>query len=235
MTNPPYILNHLADIAECLNHPNVYSFLHVPVQSGDNQVLKDMNREYTVEEFEQVADYMIEHVPDVTIMTVRMHACTSSPLLDNTPLSPPALDCVCAQDFICGFPGETDEGHENSMRLYRKYMFPFINISQFYARPGTPAAKMKAQPNSVKKTRSRALTALYHSHMPLGKYVGRTERVREIHPLTPHAFVCCSPLLYRVVCADVNLLWCAGLDQQRGVQRRPPHRGSHEELRQGPH
>ena len=71
MTNPPYILNHLADIAECLNHPNVYAFLHVPVQSGSNKVLKDMNREYTREEFEQVADYMIEHVPGITIMTVR--------------------------------------------------------------------------------------------------------------------------------------------------------------------
>lgn len=86
MTNPPYILNHLADIAECLNHPNVYAFLHVPVQSGSNKVLKDMNREYTREEFEQVADYMIEHVPGITIMTVRLLGARARlPRLDAAP------------------------------------------------------------------------------------------------------------------------------------------------------
>lgn len=51
MTNPPYILEHLEAVAEVMNRPNVYAFLHVPVQSGSNRVLDDMKREYTVEEF----------------------------------------------------------------------------------------------------------------------------------------------------------------------------------------
>ena len=51
MTNPPFILEHLAAMADILNHPRVYQFLHVPVQSGSNAVLDKMNREYTVEEF----------------------------------------------------------------------------------------------------------------------------------------------------------------------------------------
>ena len=51
MTNPPYILAHLESIATILNHPQVYSFLHIPVQAGSNSVLNQMNREYTVEEF----------------------------------------------------------------------------------------------------------------------------------------------------------------------------------------
>jgi len=88
MTNPPYILEHLDAIAKVLNHPRVYSFLHIPVQviklsliilnkkAGNNEVLDKMNREYTVEEFEQVCDYLIQHVPDVTLST----------------------------DIICGFP-----------------------------------------------------------------------------------------------------------------------------------
>ena len=84
MTNPPYILQHLEAIAECLNHPNVYSFLHVPVQSGSTKVLNDMNREYTREEFEQVADYMIEHVPGVTIMTVSAYTVRFSHCLAYT-------------------------------------------------------------------------------------------------------------------------------------------------------
>jgi len=48
MTNPPFILEHLQAMADILNHPRVYQFLHVPVQSGSNNVLDKMIREYTV-------------------------------------------------------------------------------------------------------------------------------------------------------------------------------------------
>lgn len=51
MTNPPYIMDHLEEIAEILADPRVYSFLHVPVQSGSDYVLKDMQREYTRDQF----------------------------------------------------------------------------------------------------------------------------------------------------------------------------------------
>ena len=77
MTNPPYMKFHLPQIAKILNHPRVYSFLHIPVQSGNNEVLKNMNREYTLEDFEIVCDYLLENVPGITIAT----------------------------DIICGFPG----------------------------------------------------------------------------------------------------------------------------------
>ena len=53
-----------------MRHPNVFSFLHVPVQSGSDRVLRAMNREYTVEDFHRVADYLIEAVPGITIATV---------------------------------------------------------------------------------------------------------------------------------------------------------------------
>lgn len=47
MTNPPFILEHLPAIACCLRHPYVFSYLHIPVQSGSDSVLEGMNREYT--------------------------------------------------------------------------------------------------------------------------------------------------------------------------------------------
>lgn len=77
MTNPPYILEHLKEIAEILRHPCVYSFLHVPVQSGSDTILSAMNREYTVSEFRTVVDTLTELVPEMEIAT----------------------------DIICGFPG----------------------------------------------------------------------------------------------------------------------------------
>lgn len=54
MTNPPYIKEHLDAMSDILNHPRVFGFLHIPVQSGSNPVLENMNREYTVEEFKRV-------------------------------------------------------------------------------------------------------------------------------------------------------------------------------------
>lgn len=58
MTNPPYILEHLEEMAKILNHPRVYSFLHVPVQSGSDQVLADMKREYCRQDFEHVVEFL---------------------------------------------------------------------------------------------------------------------------------------------------------------------------------
>jgi threonylcarbamoyladenosine tRNA methylthiotransferase CDKAL1 len=51
MTNPPYIMEHLDKMVRILNHPNVYAFLHLPVQAGSNSVLDKMNREYKIEDF----------------------------------------------------------------------------------------------------------------------------------------------------------------------------------------
>mmetsp|Transcript_964 Transcript_964/g.1006 ORF Transcript_964/g.1006 Transcript_964/m.1006 type:complete len:562 (+) Transcript_964:42-1727(+) len=149
MTNPPYILEHLESIAEILNHPNVYSFLHVPVQAGSNKVLDAMNREYTIEEFKQVADSLINKVPNVTIAT----------------------------DIICGFPNEDENDFNETISLIQSYQFAIVNISQFYPRPGTPAAKMKRIPTQIVKERSRRLTKLFEGFQPYLHYIGETLNV----------------------------------------------------------
>ncbi len=143
MTNPPYMLQHLDAIARALNHPSVFSFLHVPVQSGSDRILGDdprhgMNREYTCADFRKVARHLLRAVPGLTLAT----------------------------DVICGFPGETDADHEATMDLVREFHFPVLNISQFYPRPGTPALKMKQVSSQVKKARSREMTELFYSYLP---------------------------------------------------------------------
>ena len=57
MSNPPYIMEHVEKMCKILTHPNVYSFIHIPVQSGSNHVLDKMLREYKIEEFEYLCDY----------------------------------------------------------------------------------------------------------------------------------------------------------------------------------
>ncbi|XP_017933178.1 threonylcarbamoyladenosine tRNA methylthiotransferase [Manacus vitellinus] len=149
MTNPPYILEHLEEMAKILNHPRVYAFLHIPVQSASDSVLMDMKREYCVADFKQVVDFLKEKVPGITIAT----------------------------DIICGFPGETDEDFQETMKLVEQYRFPSLFINQFYPRPGTPAAKMPQVPAAVKKQRTKDLSQLFHSYNPYDHKVGERQRV----------------------------------------------------------
>ncbi|KAL8160007.1 hypothetical protein V2J09_001544 [Rumex salicifolius] len=149
MTNPPYILEHLKEMADILCHPCVYTFLHVPVQSGSDAVLTAMNREYTVNEFRTVVDTLTELVPGMQIAT----------------------------DIICGFPGETDDDFVQTVDLIKDYKFAQVHISQFYPRPGTPAARMKKIPSAVVKRRSRELTAVFESFSPYDGMSGQTERI----------------------------------------------------------
>ncbi|NXK62538.1 CDKAL methylthiotransferase, partial [Sylvietta virens] len=149
MTNPPYILEHLEEMAMILNHPRVYAFLHIPVQSASDSVLMDMKREYCVADFKQVVEFLKEKVPGITIAT----------------------------DIICGFPGETDEDFQETMKLVELYRFPSLFINQFYPRPGTPAAKMPQVPAAVKKQRTKDLSQLFHSYNPYDHKVGETQRV----------------------------------------------------------
>lgn len=146
MTNPPYILDHLDQVAKVLNSDRVYAFLHVPVQSGSDSVLADMKREYNGDDFCRVVNVLRQKVPGLTVAT----------------------------DVICGFPTETEEDFCDTLALCRKYKFSVLYINQFYPRPGTPAAKMKrvASTQDVKK-RTKALTELFHSYEPYKKRVGQ--------------------------------------------------------------
>lgn len=151
MSNPPYMLNRLEGIARCLNHPRMYKFLHLPVQSGSDHVLAAMKREYTVEEFSRVCDTLLRLVPGLQIAT----------------------------DVICGFPGETEEDFEETMNLVRKYRFPILNLSQFYPRPGTVAARMQRVPTQIVKERSRRLSELFNDGIsdPYASLLGSQQRV----------------------------------------------------------
>ncbi|EDO40392.1 predicted protein [Nematostella vectensis] len=149
MTNPPYILEHLEEMAKILNHPRVYSFLHVPVQSASTNVLADMKREYIAEDFEHVVNYLRQRVPDLTIAT----------------------------DLICGFPTETEDDFQKTLDLVKKYKFPSLFINQFYPRPGTPAARMKRLPTEEVKRRTREVSKLFQSYTTYDHKVGAVQEV----------------------------------------------------------
>jgi len=149
MTNPPYIQEYLDDMANILNHDRVYSFLHIPVQSASNEVLNDMRREYTIEQFRHTCDFLKARVPNLTIAT----------------------------DLICGFPTETPEDFEKSCQLVRDYEFPSLFINQFFPRPGTPAAKMRRVPTDEVKDRTKKVSAIFQSYFPYTHKQGQVQTV----------------------------------------------------------
>lgn len=133
MMTPNTALKILKDLIEAFKDEKVFKFIHLPVQSGDDQILEDMRRFYTVAEFKRLIDAFRNAFPKMTIAT----------------------------DFICGFPGETKEAFEKTLQLMKEVKPDIANISKFFARPRTLAAKMgNAVPYSEIKERSTALSQL---------------------------------------------------------------------------
>ncbi len=133
MANPDHILDYLDELIWIFKENKIYKFLHIPVQAGNNEVLKKMNRPYVVEDFKYIVKRFRDEIPGITIAT----------------------------DIICGFPGETKKQFEDTLDLVKELKIDVINISKYWARPGTVAAKMKQVPGAQIKERSAELTLLF--------------------------------------------------------------------------
>ncbi|MDQ0416242.1 threonylcarbamoyladenosine tRNA methylthiotransferase MtaB [Croceifilum oryzae] len=107
--------------------------LHIPLQAGDNEVLKRMRRKYTVEEYRETIRQLHEAMPNLAITT----------------------------DVIVGFPGETDEQFENGLRFVEELGMYQLHVFPYSKRTGTPAARMTDQvPENIKNERVRKFIEL---------------------------------------------------------------------------
>jgi threonylcarbamoyladenosine tRNA methylthiotransferase CDKAL1 len=132
MMNPDHVMGMLDELVEAYKCGRVFKFLHLPVQSGDDEVLELMNRCYTVGEFKAVVQAFREEVPRLTLST----------------------------DVICGFPGESREAFEQTKKLVREVQPDIVNVSKFFSRPRTPAEKMVSLPPEEVNRRSREVAEL---------------------------------------------------------------------------
>jgi len=149
MTNPPYILEHVEAMCRLLAHPRMYAYLHLPVQACADEILYRMKREYTLADFRKVVDGVLAAHPDMTVAT----------------------------DIIAGFPGETEEDFQVTMDVCQEYKFPCLYINQFFARPGTPAARMEKVDTKEVKGRTKRLSTLFQSYHPHAGKEGREYQV----------------------------------------------------------
>ncbi|MFB6132242.1 MAG: tRNA (N(6)-L-threonylcarbamoyladenosine(37)-C(2))-methylthiotransferase [Halanaeroarchaeum sp.] len=134
----------------------LYNFLHVPVQSGSDDVLSDMRRQHTVSEFREVVSAFDARIDDWTLST----------------------------DFIVGFPTETEEDFQASLDLLREVRPEKINVTRFSKRPGTDAADVKGLGGTLKKERSSAMTDAKMAVVGSAyeDLVGTTRRVLAVEP-----------------------------------------------------
>ena len=133
MMDPLTALPILRDLVNAYESPKVYKFLHLPVQSGDDDILNAMKREYTVSDFERIVREFRESLPEIMLST----------------------------DIIVGFPGETEDAFEKTLNLVRRIRPDIVNITRFSVRNGTPAASMDNRVVGWRaKERSRRLTRL---------------------------------------------------------------------------
>jgi tRNA-2-methylthio-N6-dimethylallyladenosine synthase len=135
-----YMTSHPNDMEDDLiaahgDCPQLMPYLHLPVQSGSDRILKAMNRKHTVADYLRVLDRVRAARPDILLTS----------------------------DFIVGFPGETDEDFEDTMNLVRKVGYGMAYSFKYSARPGTPAAEKPEVDTAVADARLQALQALLSS------------------------------------------------------------------------
>ena len=129
-----YMTSHPRDMNEALiklhgSNPKLMPFLHLPIQSGSNKILKAMNRRHTREEYFDIIDRLRISRPDI----------------------------IFSSDFIVGFPGETDEDFADTMDAVKRVGFGQCYSFTYSPRPGTPAATKEQLPADIKSERLRIL------------------------------------------------------------------------------
>jgi threonylcarbamoyladenosine tRNA methylthiotransferase CDKAL1 len=111
MMSPQWALKLLPELVEIYKHEKVLKFLHIPVQSGSNKILKLMNRQYTITEFKQVVETFRKEVSGAEIAT----------------------------DIIVGFPDETDTDFQKTIELLKWLKPAVLNTTKYWPRKGTTA------------------------------------------------------------------------------------------------
>lgn len=125
MMNPNHLLPILNEMIKIYQHPKMFKFLHLPLQSGSDKVLKEMNRFYSTADFLKIIDAFRKEIPEITIAT----------------------------DAIVAYPTETLQDFKDSLAIIHQAKPLIMNMSRYWPRQLTPASKLKPLPDSISKSR----------------------------------------------------------------------------------
>lgn len=173
MMNPEHLVHFIDELIEVLRNPKVYKFLHIPLQSGDDRMLKLMNRKYTVDDYRYIVKYVRSKIPDIMIAT----------------------------DIIVGHPGEDEEAFNNTLKILKELEIERVHLAQYTPRPRTLSATLPQIPPHIRKYRSMKLLKLIEeiggkTHR---KYIGSIVRALVIEKGVRNTFVARTQSYYPVI------------------------------------
>ncbi len=137
MLNPRFLIDKFNQMLQIFKYEKVYQFLHIPIQSGSDIVLANMNRTYKIPDIEGKLKILKQTYPFLTLST----------------------------DIICGFPGETEDDFQQTIDLIKWLKPEILNISKFTPRPGTKAKSMKQVDSREIKERSIKLSRIFRASL----------------------------------------------------------------------
>ena len=132
MMHPKNIFDDVDELIDAFKLPNVYKFIHLPVQTGSNKVLKEMNRRHTIEEYIDFVKKIRNSIPEITLAT----------------------------DIIVGYPTETDEDFQKTIDLLEEIKPNLIHLSKYRHREGALSSSLEEIPHSLMKQRSKKLSEI---------------------------------------------------------------------------
>ena len=137
MLNPRFLVDEFEQLLSIFKLKKVYQFLHIPIQSGSDSILKLMNRYYSVADITEKLKTLRREFPLLTIST----------------------------DIICGFPGESEEDFNQTIDLIKWLKPEILNVSKFTPRPGTKAKSMEQLEGKIIKKRSTILSNFFRESL----------------------------------------------------------------------
>ena len=132
MMHPKNILDSVDEIIEAIKLPKVYNFIHLPIQSGSDKVLKEMRRGHTIDQYLEIVNRFKSEIPDLTLAT----------------------------DIIVGYPTETEEDFLKTVELLEKVTPSLIHLSKYQHRKGAISSSLKEIPHETMKKRSKFLSEI---------------------------------------------------------------------------
>ena len=179
MMHPKNILNDVDEIIDAMKHPKVYDFIHLPVQSGSDKVLSEMRRGHSVEQYKNIVSKFKEEIPNVTLAT----------------------------DIIVGYPTESDEDFDETVKLLEEIKPSLIHLSKYQHRKGAISSSLPEIPREIMKKRSKFLSQIKEkiTEMENKELVNSIQKVLVIEKGSKGGYIAKTNSYIPVIIDDVEL------------------------------
>lgn len=179
MMHPKNVLKDIDGIIEAIKHPKVYNFIHLPVQTGSDKVLKEMRRGHSLEQYYEIVNRLRKEIPDLTIAT----------------------------DIIVGYPTENDDDFELTCKLLEEVRPSLIHLSKYQHRKGAISSDLKEVPHEVMKKRSKHLSVIKDqiTKQENDELLGTVQRALVVEEGSKGGFIAKSDSYIPIIVDDVRL------------------------------